>query len=207
MIFKNREHAAEILGDALQKELLLQDATVVAIPRGGVVVGKRIAEMLSLPFHLLLTKKIGAPGNPELAVGAMTEGGSVYLEKKLIEELGVSPEYLEKEKERLLRKLQERRKAYRLPLFDPLGKICILVDDGAATGSTIFAALAELKERGAKKSIVALPVAPLETVEKLRKVADEVYVLTTPSHFQAVGQFFEQWDEVTDKEVVQLISK
>ncbi|HKZ34838.1 MAG TPA: phosphoribosyltransferase family protein [Patescibacteria group bacterium] len=207
MIFKSREHAAEILSDALRSELPLQDATVVAIPRGGVVVGRRIADRLSLPLHLLLTKKIGAPGNPELAVGAMTEGGIVYLEKKLIDDLGVSSSYLEKEKDRLLMKLQERRNAYRLPPFDPAGKTCILVDDGAATGSTIFAALAELKKRRAKKSIVALPVAPPETVEKLRKEADTVYVLTTPSHFQAVGQFFEQWAEVTDQEVVQLISK
>jgi len=171
------------------------------------LVGRRIADRLSLPLHLLLTKKIGAPGNPELAVGAMTEGGIVYLEKKLIDDLGVSSSYLEKEKDRLLMKLQERRNAYRLPPFDPAGKTCILVDDGAATGSTIFAALAELKKRRAKKSIVALPVAPPETVEKLRKEADTVYVLTTPSHFQAVGQFFEQWAEVTDQEVVQLISK
>ena len=182
---------------------------VLAIPRGGVVVGYMIAKTLNLPLDLIIPRKIGAPDNPELAIGAVAEDGTVILDEKLISYIGASQEYVKAETERQKREIERRLKLYRQDVSYPslMGLDVIVVDDGIATGSTMKAALASVKNRGAVSVTVAVPVGPPSTIEELNKIADRVVCPYTPEFFQAIGQFYADFSQTTDKEVIELLKE
>jgi putative phosphoribosyl transferase len=184
-------------------------AIVLAIPRGGVVVGYEIAEAFSLPLDVIIPRKIGAPDNPELAIGAMTEDGTIILDESLVSYLGVSQDYIRAESVRQKSEIERRLKVYRgNELYPNLkGRDVIVVDDGIATGSTMKAALVSVKNKGARCVIVAVPVGPPSTIEELNKRADRVVCLFTPEFFQALGQFYVDFNQTTDDEVIELLLK
>jgi len=205
VIFQNRREAGERLADALFP-LTGSDAVVLAIPRGGVVVGHAVAERLGIPLDVVIPRKVGAPGNPELGLGAVAPGVRV-LDERLVEELGVSREYLEREIEAQEREIARREAAYRAgrPPVDVKGKTAIVVDDGVATGGTAVAACRWARKAGAARVVMAVPVAPRQARAMLEREADQLVVLATPDPFFAVGQWYEDFDQVTDQEVVSLL--
>ncbi len=193
---------ASVLADFKDK-----DAIVLAIPRGGVVLGFEIAKAVNLPLDVIIPRKIGAPDNPELAIGAMTEDGTTILDNNLVAYLDVSDEYIKEESKRQKVEIERRLKMYRQnePYPNLKNRHVIIVDDGIATGSTMKAALASVKNRGAKTVTIAVPVGPPSTIEELKKQADKVVCLYTPEYFQAIGQFYEDFNQTTDEEVIQLL--
>lgn len=201
--------AGEKLAEAL-KEYQNKGAVVLAIPRGGVATGHGLARVLNLPLDVIVTRKIGAPDNPELAIGAVGETkGSLWLNKKLASQLGVSEDYIKSETRIQKLEIKRRERVYRKgrePL-DLKNKTVILVDDGIATGATMIAAIREIRNMGTDKVVVATPVAPPETVEELKKEADEVICLQTPRLFFAVGQWYENFKQYSDEEVIKLLQK
>ncbi len=206
--FANRVDAGKRLASEL-KNLMGKNAIVLAIPRGGVVVGYEIAKALNLPLDVIIPRKIGAPDNPELAIGAMTEDGTIILDENLVSYLGVSQDYIKEESERQKNEIERRLKLYRgnEPYPNLRGKDVIIVDDGIATGSTMKAALASVKNRGAKTVTVAVPVGPPSTIKELKKQADKVVCPYTPEYFQAIGQFYVDFEQTTDEEVIQLLKQ
>ena len=200
--FDDRTDAGRRLGEALSERGLETDL-VLAIPRGGLPVGRAVADALGVPLDVVVSSKIGAPGNPELAIGAVASDGSAWLDEEAVEALGVDPAYVSREREREAE--AARAKAARYRTDDPLdvsGRRVTVVDDGAATGSTAIAAVRLLREQGAARVVVALPVAPPETVEALERMADEVVCLLTPRSFGAVGRFYRRFDQVSDEAAI-----
>ncbi len=204
--FSDRVEAGRRLASALTY-LAGKDAIVLAIPRGGVVVGYEIAKALDLPLDVIIPRKIGAPDNPELAIGAMTEDGTIILDKNLVAYLGVPESYIKEESERQKQEIERRLKMYRQdePYPNLKGRDVIIVDDGIATGSTMKAALASVKSRGAKTVTVAVPVGPPSTIKELKRLADRVVCRYTPEYFQAIGQFYRDFDQTSDEEVIELL--
>jgi putative phosphoribosyl transferase len=191
---------SQISGTAKSVVLKSQNSVILALPRGGVIVAKEIADVLKIPLDVLVVRKIGYPGNPEYAIGAVGESGEIVLSE---EGKVVDPNYLKnevkKEKEEVKRRLKEYRgKKQKLDLKN---KTVILVDDGLATGLSMKAAIKEVETQNPKKIIVAIPIAPPETIEELKKEVDEIIVLETPSPFFAIGNFYTKFDQVTDEEV------
>jgi predicted phosphoribosyltransferase len=181
----------------------------LAIPRGGVVVGFEVAQALQLPLDVIIPRKIGAPGNSELAIGAMTEFGRAILDENLMVYLNVPHEYVERESETQRQEIQRRMQLYRQnePYPNLTGRDVIVVDDGIATGSTMKAALASVKDRGAKSVTAAVPVGPPSTVEELKSLADRVVCLFTPESFYAIGEFYDDFAQTSDYEVIDLLKK
>lgn len=183
---------------------------VLGIPRGGVVTAKAVSDKLKVPLDILVTRKIGAPNQPELALGAVGPEGTLVLDDKLIAELGVEKDYLNKEIKAQRSEVSRRMKKFRvgkLPLklrLKPKLNI-ILVDDGIATGATVEAAIKYLRTQKLKRIVLAVPVAPSEAGRRLGSLADECIILETPVDFRAVGQFYQYFPQVTDEEVVQLL--
>jgi predicted phosphoribosyltransferase len=206
--FRDRVDAGKRLAAALT-DFSGKDAVVLAIPRGGVVVGYEIAAALDLPLDVIIPHKLGAPDNPELAVGAVAEDGSTVLDKQLIAYLGVDDRYIEEEKQRQREEIERRLKVYRQGMAprELKGKDIIVVDDGIATGSTMKAALLSVKNQGAKSIAVAIPVGPPSTIDELKKLADHVVCLYTPEFFQAIGQFYDDFSQTNDEEVIELLKK
>ena len=204
--FSDRVEAGRRLASEL-RDFEGKNAIVLAIPRGGVVVGYEIAKALSLPLDVIIPRKIGAPDNPELAIGAMTEDGTIILDKKLVSYLGVPSGYIEEESRQQKHEIERRLKMYRQgePYPNLKGMEVILVDDGIATGSTMKAALASVKSRGAKTVTVAVPVGPPETIQELKRLADRVVCPYTPEYFGAIGQFYRDFDQTSDEEVIELL--
>lgn len=183
-----------------------KDAVVLAIPRGGVAVGRALADELKLPLDVLFTKKIGHPLEPEFAVGVASLDGD-WIDEDVVERDLIPRSYLKREAERLRGLLRERDKLYRggRPPTALKGKAVVLVDDGAATGDTMSAAVRLAKARGAASVAVALPVAPPETARKLRGLADELYCILTPGDFFAIGQFYDDFAQLEDEEAIRLL--
>jgi putative phosphoribosyl transferase len=206
--FADRVDAGKRLASAL-KDFQGKDAIVLAIPRGGVVVGYQIAKELDLRLDVIIPRKIGAPDNPELAIGAMTEDGTVILDEGLMNYLGVSQHYVKEESERQKSEIKRRLRMYRQnePTPDLKGCDVIIVDDGIATGSTMKAALASVKKSGAKTETIAIPMGPPSTIKELRKQADKVLCLYMPEYFAAIGQFYGDFNQTTDEEVIQLLKE
>jgi len=204
-LFKNRTEAGKRLASKLRD--VAKNAIILAVPRGGVVVGFEIAHTLNFPLDIIITKKIGAPGNPELAIGAVAEDGTYLLDGGLVQMLGVSRSFIEAEIERQKTEIKRRLLTYRgdAPDLRIEGLTVILVDDGVATGSTLKAALRSLKNRGAKSVVVAVPVGPLDTISELQQEADRVVFLSTPDPFYAIGEFYENFEQTTDEEVIELL--
>lgn len=181
---------------------------VLAIPRGGVATGYGLVKKFHWPLDIIVTRKISAPANPELAIGAVGETDtSLWLNQELISELGVSQEYLDQEIKIQKQEIKRREKVYRQgrPALDLKNKTVILVDDGLATGATMMAAIREIRNFQPAKIIVAVPVAPQETIEMLKKEADEVICLETPRLFFAVGQWYQNFKQYSDQEVIEFL--
>ncbi len=182
---------------------------ILALPRGGVVVGYQIWKKLQIPFSVFLVRKIGHPNNPELGIGAIAENGEVYFDQEILRYSDLLPEDLKfsinSERNELKRRLKLYRKGRRLPNLT--NKTIILVDDGIATGVTVFAAIQALRKLGAKKLVLAVPVCASDTTAKLEHLVDEFIYLIQVKHLGAIGNFYKKFDQVTDAEVVELLKK
>lgn len=208
-VFRDRRDAGRRLAHALSRYKGAKDTIILALPRGGVVVGYEISLALHLPLDVLVTRKLGTPGNPELAMGALTETGYRHLNTDVIQSFGVSPEELEEEVRRQQQEIDRRIARYRggraLPPLS--GWTVILVDDGIATGATFYASLAALRALGAGRLVAAVPVAPTHVPDELRSKVEEAVILGTPQLFFGIGQFYEDFAQVGDEEVVALLEK
>jgi len=207
-LFRDRVDA----GVKLARKLLTykkDNPVILAIPRGGVVVGYQVAEELGAPLDIVVPRKIPSPHNPELGIGAVTQDGTVIIDQQIKEYLNVSDEYIKEEAERQIMEIERRVKTYRgdrnpVPIK---GQVVILVDDGIATGVTMRAAIRSLRKQNPKKIIVAVPVAPPRTIKKIEEEADEVVCLLAYEPFEAVGQFYMDFGQTTDSEVINLLQK
>lgn len=202
-MFRDRLDAAERLARRLS-HLKGHDPLILAIPRGAVPMGRLIADALEGDLDVVLVRKVGAPGNPEYAIGTISEDGSVALEAAARH---YREEAVTRETQKQQALLEERRRLYtpvRAPI-DPKGRIVVVVDDGSATGATMAAALTTLRSRAPQKLIAAMGAAPPDTVARLETLADEVVCLETPWNFMAVGQFFADFRQVEDEEVIALL--
>lgn len=206
LLFKDRKEAGRKLGEAL-KSMQIQDGVVIAIPRGGVVVGAQVAQLLDIPLDITIPKKVGAPQNPEVAVGAVTEDGTVIYNENLLQRLGLSEKDLAPSVQRIISEIKRRMLTYRGTSQRPdvSHRHVILVDDGIATGSTVVAALRSIKKAGCKAITLAIPVAPPDTAARLEKEVDHLVCLISEEPFYAVGQFYENFEQVRDDEVIAII--
>lgn len=204
MIFSDRREAGRKLGEALGAR---PGSLVLGIPRGGVVVAAEAAPRVQGTLDVVVPRKLGAPMNPELGIGAVASDGTAVLDERLVRTLGVGEEYIRQEVARQVEEIQRRIDRYRAgrPPLDVDGKECIVVDDGVATGGTAEVALQSLKRQGAKTVVLAVPVAPRESLSRLGAVADEVVCLETPEPFSAVGQWYESFPQVSDEEVLEAL--
>ncbi len=202
-MFHDRIQAGERLAQLL-KDRGVEPDIVLAVPRGGLPVGWAVARAFGVPLDIVVARKMGAPGNPELALGAVASDGSVWWNDSLIAQLGVEESYRRRVQEEEARNAREKFDRYRgrRPEPDLEGKRVVVLDDGLATGATITACVRHLYSRGAGEVILAAPVAPPDTVERLKEEVDRVLVAETPGHFMAVGQFYEAFAQVTDEEAM-----
>ena len=206
--FEDRADAGRRLADALA-HLKGERPIVLALPRGGVPVAAEIAAVLKAPLDLVLVRKIGAPGQPELAVGAVVDGDEpeLVINHDIARRTGADDEYIRQACRRELAEIERRRIRYlgKRPRTDPRGRTVIVVDDGIATGATTIAALRALRKRGAARTIVAVPVAPPETVERLQQEADEVICLMQPTDFWGISAFYLDFHQLEDSEVTRAL--
>jgi putative phosphoribosyl transferase len=203
-LFKNRHDAGHRLAQRLLHHKGAPDTIVIALPRGGVVVGYDISRELQLPLDVLITRKLGTPFNPELAMGAVAETGYQHVNEDVIRGYGVSRAQLEEEIQRQQTDIERRIRRYREGRALPSLKrqTVLLVDDGIATGATFFASLGALLKAEAAKVVAAVPVAPPRIVAQLTGLVDEVAVLHTSEWFFGIGQFYEEFPQVEDDEVI-----
>ena len=204
--FLDRHEAGRFLAQALRGQAG-DDLLVLGTPRGGVMVGAAVARELAAELDVVIARKLSAPDNPELAIGAVLEGGEAYLNRSLISALGADEEYVADETERQLERIRERAEAYRAvrKIAPREGRNVVVVDDGVATGATMIATLNGLRAAKPARLRCAIPVGPQETLEELDALADEVVCLAAPEYFQAVGQFYERFDQVEDGEVIRIL--
>jgi putative phosphoribosyl transferase len=183
------------------------ETIVLALPRGGVPVGYEVAARIAAPLDVLVVRKLGVPGHPELAMGAIASGGIRYIDQRLIDALGVPPDALDAVEARERVELERRERAFRVgrPPLDVAGKQVIVIDDGLATGATMAAGIEALRTRNPARVIVAVPVAPPETCEALGRRADQIVCLVTPSRMYSVGTWYEDFEQTTDAEVRELL--
>ncbi len=209
MLFRDRRDAGQLLAERLSALKDDPNVIVLGIPRGGVVVAAEIARALNAPLDIFIARKIGAPFNPELAIGALTSNGDVLLDEDLIDQLRLRYDEIESEvknqRGEIARRLAMFRKALRRPPLEVAGRTVVLVDDGVATGSTVLAALRALRKQSPDRLILAIPVGPPETVARLARECDEAIVLDTPEPFWAVGRFYFRFDQTQDEEVMALL--
>lgn len=206
MMFQNRNDAGKKLSGKLL-DLKSKDTVVVALPRGGVVVGFEIASALKSPLTMLNVRKLGSPTNPEFGIGAITSGGITYIDKSTVERIDMSNDDIEKIASDELQELKRRDKLYStaLPKISLAKKIVILTDDGIATGVTISAAILAIKKMKPKCLILAVPGGPSEVIAELRNLVDEVFCLEVRDNFSAVGNMYFNFEQVTNDEVVKLL--
>lgn len=209
-MFKDREEAGKKLAQNLKQELLpedLRNSLVLAIPRGGVAIGKEISLHLELPLDVLIIKKIPAPNNEELAIGAVGEGGVVVWEQDLCERLAVCLDYKQEIVKTKVIELEKKEKDFRgdKPIPEINGKIVVITDDGIATGATIKAAIKVVRSFNPEEVIVAVPVIASDSLEEVKKIADRVIYLEAPEMFFAVGQFYQNFSQITDDEVRKIL--
>jgi putative phosphoribosyl transferase len=207
-MFENRRAAGFRLAEHL-KDYRGDDVVILAVPRGGALVADAIREKLECPWDLIIPRKLGAPFNREIAIGAVTQDGTLLLDEEMVRYLNVSREYIEKEKKAQIEEIDRRMRLYmgnRVPVSIE-GKRVILVDDGIATGFTIKAAIKSILKAGASEIVIAVPVAPNDVVEDLLEVVDRVVCLESPYPFYAVGMFYEDFHDTSDSEVIDLFKE
>ena len=208
--FVDRRDTGQRLAAEL-KALALPDPVVLALPRGGVPVGYEVAVALNAPLDVLLVRKLGAPGYEEFGIGAVVDGAQpqIVLNAEAISALGVTASYIEAERDRQLAEIERRRRLYSgsAPALSVQGHTAIVVDDGVATGGTLLAALHAIKHASPRCTVLAVPVAPPDTLQKLAAQVDEVVCLSTPRDFRAVGMYYEDFEQTSDEEVIDLLRK
>jgi putative phosphoribosyl transferase len=208
MYFKDRQDAGHQLAAKLMKYKNQLDCLILGLPRGGVVTAAEVASQLHLPLDIICARKVGAPHNPELAIGAVTETGEGYFNQDLIDYLRVTAGFLKTAIEVEKQEAQRRLKIYRQnrPSLVLENKTLILIDDGMATGATMKAAIRSVKASGAAKIIVAVPISAHETFEEVKQEVDDCISLDIPVPFYAVGEFYQNFSQTTDEEVIELLS-
>jgi putative phosphoribosyl transferase len=206
--FRNRTEAGQLLAKKLTAYANREDVVVLGLPRGGVPVAFEVAKALNAPLDICLVRKLGVPGHKELAMGAIASGGVRVLNYDVVSWLKVSGKTIDKVAQKELRELQRRDRVYRgdRPPADVRNRTIIVVDDGLATGSTMRAAVAVLREQQPQSIVVAVPVAPSETCKALSAEVDEVVCIVTPEPFYAIGLWYENFAQTTDEEVRELLS-
>jgi len=205
--FRDRAEAGRFLGERLARDLRGEALVVLGLPRGGVPVARQVARALGAPLDVFLVRKLGHPGQPELAMGAIASGGTRVLNDDLVRELRLGDDVIDSVTERELAELERRERAYRgdRPPPDLAGRTVVLVDDGLATGATMRAAVAAVRRQGPKQVVVAVPTAPSHSLAELAGEADEVVAVIVPEPFHAVGLWYEDFREVPDDEVRRLL--
>ena len=208
VFFEDRKEAGKMLAAKLEK-FSAGRTMVLAIPRGGVVIGYEIAKKIHAPMDIIVPRKLRAPYQPELAIGAITEDGNIILDEQIINLLNVSSDYIKMESQRQKIEIDRRLRVYKgeSKIPDLTGLDVIVVDDGVATGATMKAALISVRKRGAKSIILATPVASLSALRMLEQEADKTISLFTPQHFYAIGQFYRNFEQTSDQEVKELLKK
>lgn len=202
-MFRNRREAASLMAERLAG-YRGRNPLVLAIPRGGVPMGRIVADALEGELDVVLVHKLGAPGNPEYAIGSVDESGNIEV-TDAVAHYRISQDYIEAEAREQLDRMAARRARYGRPPAEARDRVAIVVDDGVATGSTLLAALRAVRAREPQKLVAAVGVAPPEALRRLEKVADETVCLEAPADFYAVGQFYREFEQVTDEEVVRLL--
>jgi predicted phosphoribosyltransferase len=207
--FANRTEAGRQLAEKLEKYTGRDDVIVLGLPRGGVPVAYEVAKQLHAPLDVFIVRKLGVPGFEELAAGAIASGGVRVLNEDVVRAIPYADQAIEAVTARETAELERREQIYRKgrPAPELRDRIVILVDDGLATGATMRAAVKALRERGAAKIVVAVPVGPLDTCHELEEQADETICLRTPAFFQAVGQYYEDFSQTSDEDVRELLSQ
>ncbi len=206
--FINRSEAGRLLGDALQSYANRSEVIILALPRGGVPIGFEVAKALNAPLDLMLVRKLGVPGRSELAMGAIATGGAKVLNQEVIAMYNISAETIDQVAASEQSELQRRSQAYRddLPAPDLNNRCVILVDDGIATGATMRAAVAALRQVGPSEIVVAVPIGAPETLKLLHNEADKVICLAVPDMLFSIGQWYSDFTQVTDEEVRELLA-
>ena len=208
MIFQNREEAGRQLTAKLQKYRNAADGLILALPRGGVAVGYQLSIGLHLPLDVFITRKIGAPGNPEYALGAISETGNIYLNSDAVAQFRLSREEMDAIVNDQRREIRHRQELYRqgrhpLRLKD---RLVVIVDDGVATGATFFASIEAIRQQHPRRLVAAIPVGPPETIDRARSRVDELVVLATPEPFWAVGNHYINFAQVEDRDVLEYLN-
>ena len=209
MIFKDRIEAGKSLAEKLTALQIKPPLIVLGLPRGGVIVAHEIAQKLKAPLDIIVPRKIGAPFSPELAIGAITEDGSLMLNQEMVKSLRIEKDYIDQASAKEKKEAQRRLNKYRAgrASLDLKDKTVIITDDGIATGATMQAALRSIRSQNAKKIIVAVPVLPPDTKAIIEKECDELVFLGQPANFGAIGMFYEKFDQTTDEEVIAIMKK
>jgi predicted phosphoribosyltransferase len=204
--FLNRRQAGKFLSQEL-KYLSGKNVCILGIPRGGIIIASEIAKDLKIDYDIILTRKIGAPFDPEFAIGAISEDGAVFLNEEASQQINARDKYIQQEKSNQLLEIKRRAEIYRKikPKISLKNKIAVLTDDGVATGATMSAAVWAARQEAPSSVIVALPVGPQDSLLKLAKDADQVICLRVPFFFAAVGQFYKDFPQVSDNEVIELL--
>lgn len=208
IIFRDRTEGGKELAKLMRRYRDRDDVVILALPRGGVVTGAAVAEALGAPLDIIVARKLGTPGEEELAMGAVARGVRV-LNDEVIAFAGVNPEQIEQVAARELDEVERRENIYRAgkPPIPLEGKVVALVDDGLATGATIRAAIAAVRRERPQRIVVAVPVAPPEIVQHLGREVDEVICVSSPARFTAVGLWYESFTQVTDDEVIGILAR
>jgi putative phosphoribosyl transferase len=212
-LYADRADAGKALAAAVRQELKEEHISarplVLAIPRGGVPIGRDVATALGADLDLVVPRKLGAEGNPEYAIGAVMHDGTLYLNPEALRITGASADYIEAEKSRQMKEAERRLDAYRDGREEPAlpGRVVVVVDDGIATGATMIAALRWVRSQGASVVIAAAPVAPPSTLAELKQEADRVICPHAPEDFFAIGAFYDSFGQVSDEEVEDILRK
>lgn len=204
--FRNRQEAGRLLGLQLL-EFRGKGAVILGVPRGGIIIARELAELLQADLDIVLSRKLRAPMQPELAAGSLSESGNVFYNDTVLYSLGINRDALEEEREIQAAEILRRKKTIRaiLPKIEIKNRIVIVTDDGIATGATIEAAVWSVRQENPAYLVVAVPVGPYEAVQYLATGADELVCLCTPSDFMAVGQFYREFDQVSDEQVLDIL--
>jgi predicted phosphoribosyltransferase len=208
-IYRDRRHAGKVLANALARYAHRDDVVVLGLPRGGVPVAFEVATALGAPLDVFVVRKLGVPGYSELAMGAIATGGIMVLNSEIVEGLRIPNDVIDAAVQAEMRELERRERAYRgdLPLLDVTDRTAILIDDGLATGASMRAAVAALRQLKPKRIVVGVPIAAPSTCEELGREVDDIVCAATPEPFEAVGLWYQDFSQTSDEEVRELLEQ